>query len=66
MGGGFTERKKGTCTGGELTEVDHKALIEALDEPLKQAVYGKGNIPSAASEAIRHLSCTYTPELEVE
>lgn len=28
-----------------------------LEEPLKQAIYGKGSISSAATEALRHLSC---------
>jgi hypothetical protein len=42
----------------QLTDADHKALVALLDEPLKQAIYGKGNIPSAAAEAIRHLACT--------
>lgn len=40
-----------------LTDADHKAFIGILEEPMKQAIYGKGSVQSAASEAIRHLSC---------
>lgn len=51
------ERRRGLVPQDrQLTDADHKALIALLDEPLKQAIYGKGNIPSAAAEAIRHLA----------
>jgi hypothetical protein len=51
--------KKSLQQDRKLTHTDHKEFIAILDEPLKQAIYGKGAIPSAATEAIRHLACTF-------